>query len=231
MGPRRPGALLASGRDADIFEYGPSLVLRRSRAQRSLVLEARTMEHVRQHGYPAPAVESVSDDGTELVMERLEGPSMFGLLERRPWRLRACAAMLADLHAALHGLSAPEWLPPGPGPAGRSVLHLDLHPLNVMMTRAGPIVIDWTNAAAGDASADVALTWILMAAADIPAPPLQAVLLQRFRAGFVGSFLRHFDLVAVRACLEAVVAWKVTDPHMSQSEQAAMWEVVRRALS
>ena len=38
-----PGPLLASGRDADIFEYGSGLVLRRTRTGRSLEAEARVM--------------------------------------------------------------------------------------------------------------------------------------------------------------------------------------------
>jgi tRNA A-37 threonylcarbamoyl transferase component Bud32 len=53
----------------------PGLVLRRSRHGRSMAGEARIMEYVRQHGYPVPAVEQVSDDGTELVMQRIDGPS------------------------------------------------------------------------------------------------------------------------------------------------------------
>jgi hypothetical protein len=46
-----PGQLLASGRDSDIFEYGPGRVLRRSRRGRSLVDEARVMDYARGHGY------------------------------------------------------------------------------------------------------------------------------------------------------------------------------------
>jgi hypothetical protein len=63
-----PGPLLASGRDSDIFEYGLGLILRRSRNGRSLAVEARTMEYARDHGYPVPAIDDISDDGTDLVM-------------------------------------------------------------------------------------------------------------------------------------------------------------------
>src|ERR1700722_10388813 len=42
-----PGPLVASGRDSDIFEYGPDLVLRRSREGRSMLQEGRIMEYVR----------------------------------------------------------------------------------------------------------------------------------------------------------------------------------------
>ena len=82
-----PGALLASGRDSDIFEYGDGLVLRRSRAGRSMATEARIMEYARQHGYPVPAVDELSDDGTDLVMERLDGLSMVAVLDKQPWTL------------------------------------------------------------------------------------------------------------------------------------------------
>jgi aminoglycoside phosphotransferase (APT) family kinase protein len=223
-----PGPLLASGRDADIFEYGPALVLRRSRAGRSMALEARTMEYVRFHGYPIPAVDSVSEDGCDLVMERLDGPSMLGALERRPWTLRSCAFVLAELHDRLHEIPAPSWVPAAPVGEGQSLLHLDLHPLNVMMTARGPVVIDWPNAVRGDASVDVALSWVLMACGAVPSGGLKAALLGRFRASLVKSFLGHFDPDPLRAVLASCVAWKVRDAHMSPGEQAAMWALAGR---
>ena len=64
FGPMKgPGPLLATGRDSDIFEYGPGLVLRRSREGHSMAMEARTMAFMREQGYPVPAVEELSDDG------------------------------------------------------------------------------------------------------------------------------------------------------------------------
>ena len=55
-----PGPLIASGRDADIYAYGEGLVLRRSRAGRSMETEARLMAYARDHGYPVPAVDHLS---------------------------------------------------------------------------------------------------------------------------------------------------------------------------
>ena len=43
------------------------------------------------------------------------------------------------------------------------MLHLDLHPGNVMFTARGPVVIDWTNARAGAPAADVAMAYLIMA--------------------------------------------------------------------
>ncbi len=231
MSVTETGPLLASGRDADIYEYGPRLVLRRSRTPgRSMEGEARTMEYVRSHGFPVPAVEFVSDDATELVMERLSGPSMLGLLERRPWSLRSTAAVLADLHHRLHEIPAPDWVRRAPwgGDTGEALLHLDLHPLNVMMTGAGPVVIDWTNASAGSPASDVALTWAIVACAEIPGGAFKRAAFGRFRAGLVSAFLGHFDVDAVLAHLGPVVGWKVADANLGEAEKTSMRALVRR---
>ncbi len=112
------------------------------------------MEHARRHGFPVPEVLDVQSDA--LVLARIEGPTMGALLRRRPWELRAQAASLARLHELLHAIEAPTAVPVA-GPGDR-LLHLDLHPENVLVSPAGPVVIDWTNAARGDAALDVALT-------------------------------------------------------------------------
>src|SRR5688572_11290817 len=118
------------------------------------------MEHARSRGYPVPAARALND--TDIVMERVDGPTMLDDLARRPWSSLAHAGTLAQLHEQLHEITAPEWLPT-PFGAGRSLLHLDLHPDNVILTARGPVVIDWPNAARGPAAADVAHTWIVMA--------------------------------------------------------------------
>jgi aminoglycoside phosphotransferase (APT) family kinase protein len=221
---------MASGRDADIFAYGDAglLVLRRSRDGRSMVTEAKVMEYAAGHGYPVPAVDHLNDDGTDLVMERVDGPSMAQFLGRRPWTLGATGALLGDLHRRLHEIPPPDWLTPGPGPEGGSFLHLDLHPLNVIMGASGPVVIDWTNARRGRAAFDVALTWVLMTAGQIPGNRLKAALMGRARGLLVDGFLGGFDLTEAAATMRAVVEWKVTDPHMSEAEQRRMWAVVSK---
>lgn len=138
-----PGPLLAAGRDADIFEYGAGLVLRRSRQGRSMAREAQVMEYVRSQGFPAPAVEEVSDDGLNLVMERIDGPDMVALMSKHPWAIPRQGRVLADLHRRLHELTVPDWLRDAPVGRGDRLLHLDLHPLNVMMSPTGPVVIDY----------------------------------------------------------------------------------------
>jgi aminoglycoside phosphotransferase (APT) family kinase protein len=222
------GPLIASGRDADIFANGPGLVLRRSRAGHSMAAEARIMDYVRGFGYPVPAVDHLNDDGTDLIMERVDGPSMVQAIGRRPWSLATNGRLLGQLHQRLHEIPAPDWLPAGPGPAGDRLIHLDLHPLNVILGPSGPVVIDWPNARRGEPAFDVALSWVLMAAGEIPAGRLRAALLGRGRSLLVNAFVGCFEPAPVRALLRTTVEWKVQDPHISEAEQKRMWEVVRR---
>jgi aminoglycoside phosphotransferase (APT) family kinase protein len=224
-----PGPLLASGRDSDIFEYGPGLVLRRSREGRSMKLEARIMDYVRAQGFPVPAVDEMSPDGLDMVIERIEGPDMVAMMEKRPWTIRQLGRTLAGLHRRLHDMTAPDWLPDAPVGHGVSLLHLDLHPLNVMIGPRGPVVIDWARACRGDAAVDEALAWVLMAAGDVPASRFMAMIVSRARSVLVKSFLAAAEIDAIKPVLRDVVAWKASDPHMSAAEQDRMWEVCKQA--
>ena len=226
---REPGPLLAAGREADIFEYGPGLVLRRSREGYSMAHQAQTMTFLRDEGYPVPAVEEISDDGCAMVLERIEGPSMVDAISKAPWTVRRQARTLADLHARLHEITAPAFLGPAPVGDGDRVLHMDLHPLNVIVSPKGPFVIDWANACRGDPLVDVGVAWILMAAGQIPGNKVQAALLGWGRALLVNGFVNRFDRAAVSGRLREVVTWKVTDAHMSEAEVAGMWKLVERA--
>ena len=153
--------LLASGRDGDIYEYAPGLVLRKTRDGRSIEHEARVMQYVAERGYPVPAVEEVRAAGSEIVMERIDGPMMMDAMMMRPWTMPRYVTMLGDLHDQLHEIEAPPWLPQLPDNGDRLV-HLDLHPMNVMLSARGPVVIDWTNAARGQPLSDVAMTYVLL---------------------------------------------------------------------
>ena len=179
-----PGPLLASGRDGDIFEFGPGLVLRRAKSGRVIEGEARVIAYVREYGYPAPEIHEVRAGGTEIVMERIDGPMMMDVMMHKPWLMPRYSRELADLHDRLHVIPAPEWLPDA---GGDRLVHLDLHPMNVMITASGPIVIDWNNAARGEPLLDVAMTYVLLTcprtglgpaqrrAPTRPAPPRQHV--------------------------------------------------------
>ncbi len=198
---------LASGRDADVFALDARRVLRRYRSGGDVTAEASIMEHVSGLGFPVPKVYEAS--GTDLVMERLDGPTMLQALTAADLDVNGGGAMLADLHNQLHEL------PPrlSTDPTAR-ILHLDLHPDNVMLTQRGPVVIDWRNATEGPADLDVALTALILAqvavdeAHDMAAPA--GVLLAAFIRYAGGDPLRMLDqALAMRRADPAVTVDEV----------------------
>jgi aminoglycoside phosphotransferase (APT) family kinase protein len=225
----QPGRKLASGRDADIFEYGPDLVLRRSRNGRSVAHEARVMEYLRANGYPVPAVHDVSDDETDLVMERINGPTMVDHLNKRPWAIPRYGRSLAELHRRLHAIPPPDFLGPAAFGKGESFVHMDLHPLNVLIGPDGPVVIDWTNAGRGDPLVDVAVVQLLIASATIPGGRLQQWILGWGRSLMLHAFLADVDESEVGSRILEVAEWKSTDRNLSSEEIQTMWTVAREA--
>jgi aminoglycoside phosphotransferase (APT) family kinase protein len=144
-----------------------------------------------------PQVFEVRDDG--LVLEFVDGPTMLADLRQRPWRIARHARTLAELHAQVHEI---------PYEAER-LLHLDLHPDNVLLSSRGPVLIDWSNARAGAPSLDVALTWVICAAVGGVGP-----------SGFTRLFLRHVDREAARRALPEAAAYRLADPNVTDAERA-----------
>jgi aminoglycoside phosphotransferase (APT) family kinase protein len=183
------------------------------------------MELARANGYPVPRVHDLT--ATDLVMDRIDGPTMAQDLTRRPWRMREHAHTLASLHHQLHDIVAPDWLdtPLGDGPI---IVHLDLHPLNVMLGPAGPVVIDWANAARGNGDADVALTWVLLLTGELDAGPVTQLVTRVGRRAFARMFLRRFVRAAVFDHLDAAAAYRLADRNLRDREGPAVRELVAR---
>jgi hypothetical protein len=66
------------------------------------------MRAARDGGYPVSAV--IESGGPDIVMERVDGPTMLHEIARQPWQLGHYAAVLAELHDRLHGIGAPDGL-------------------------------------------------------------------------------------------------------------------------
>ena len=149
------GKLIGSGRTADVYEIDEAWVLRRNREDwGDAAAEGAVMEHVRAYGYPVPRVRP-GDSRTELVMERLSGPTMVEAIVAGTIDTVEAGTVLASLLRQLHAI-------PGRRP-GTRVLHLDLHPENVLLTPDGPRVIDWATAEDGDPGLDWGLSAIILA--------------------------------------------------------------------
>jgi aminoglycoside phosphotransferase (APT) family kinase protein len=176
------------------------------------------MQYVAGHGYPVPAVHDAGEG--YLVMDRVDGVPMFD--DAIPFRLGRNAKRLAALHDQLHEIPAPDWLRQAPVPGDR-VVHRDLHPLNVLVTANGPVVIDWSNASAGDPSFDVADTWVLLATAnpdDLNA--IVRLLSPLARRLFLNAFLGGLDRDAARRAIPAAVEHRLTDRNHTPVEHERM---------
>jgi len=213
-----PGPLLGSGRSADVYALDGERVLRRFRFPVDLAGEAATMRHAHERGYPVPVVHDV--DGASMVLERLDGPTMLEDGLRHPARMFRYARLLADLHARLHELPAPESLPEhGVNAGARRLLHLDLHPGNVVLSQRGPVVIDWTNARAGDPAADVARTIVALRTGTVEAPTLW---LRTWTKILRPTFLRTFTAAAgldLEAHWRTEIEARIADPAVYDSER------------
>lgn len=221
-----PGPLLASGRDADVYDLGDDTVLRRYRRPdgHDVELEVRVMRYVAERGYPVPGVHRF--DQSDVVMDRVDGPSMLEALQASPWKVVWYARRLARLQRKLARIAAPPWLLASTADPDRtaSVLHLDLHPMNVLLSqRHGPIVIDWANAAGGPAGFDAAMSYVTMATYEPETT--------RDRMGqraFVESFRRFRGASLIAPYVGIACDHRLADPNTTVEERVAVAELRKR---
>lgn len=153
--------------------------------------EARFTAAVRELGAPAPAVLDVVEiDGRDaIVFERVDGRSMWQLIVENPCDVDAWGRDLAAVHRRILSAGLPGRMAGlvdrmrskiedaaqladderedalrilGRLPRGAALLHGDLHPGNVLMKPAGPVVIDWFDASVGHPVADVVRSSVLI---------------------------------------------------------------------
>jgi aminoglycoside phosphotransferase (APT) family kinase protein len=216
---------LAAGRSADVYDLGGGRILRRyhNRA-RSAEGEAEVISWAGAHGVPVPEVFDAA--GPDIVMEKVEGPTMLADLARRPWRLLRHATLLARLHQQVHAAPGLDRLrePFGDGPA---LLHLDLHPANVLLSPRGPVVIDWEGAGRGPAEADLAYCWVVVALSTVPGSAWQQIVGRSGQRLFASAVLRHSGLTVDAGWLAAAARYRLHDPNL-QPEEA---DRIRRMLA
>jgi aminoglycoside phosphotransferase (APT) family kinase protein len=201
--------LIAAGRASEVFDLGDGRVLRRFKSGGDPEREALVMRHARAHGYPVPQVLEVTADA--LVLARIEGQTMAEAASAGRQSVEDHAAVLARLHEDLHEVDAPVGLQ-AVGHGDR-LLHLDLHPANVILSPDGPVVIDWTNARRGEPAFDVALTWVIGATSQG---------LGRLGRTFISRFLAHFDRYELPRALPAAVDFRLADANVSDEERQAI---------
>jgi hypothetical protein len=217
IGPR-----LGAGREAEVYSWGADAVIKLYRpGYLGHRAESLALAQLDGHGVAPGLIDIVDHDGrTGLVLERLRGPDMLSLLERRPWRMLGLARALAGAHRGIHEVAAPPELPDlrdrlaagveraelSPHlrgfalgildglPSGDRLCHGDLHPGNALVVADRAAVIDWGNASRGVPAADHARTLLLLRWAD-PLPGTSVVFRGVMAAGrsvFAGAYARAY---------------------------------------
>lgn len=222
-----PGRLLGQGRWADVYELGDGRVLKRYRDPANAPMaasEATVMAHARSQAIPVPEVHEVR--GSDLVLGKVTGPTMLAELTRHLHQMSRHARTLADLHRIVHAVAAPRGLPRPFGP-GDALLHMDLHPGNVILSASGPVLIDWQGAATGPAAADMAHTWLLLRTSVVPGPLMQRVAGSAGQRAFAAAFIRQFDPAEVNSHVRAVAARRLEDPSLLPAEAVRISRILR----
>jgi aminoglycoside phosphotransferase (APT) family kinase protein len=117
---------------------------------------------------------------------------------------------------------------PAPPAASDTIVHLDLHPDNVILSPSGPVVIDWKNARRGDGAIDIAATWVIMATSEIDGALVQRTLADVMRRLFVAAFLRHVDRAAAVRQLPVMAHYRLLDRNLRPGERPAIRALLRR---
>jgi aminoglycoside phosphotransferase (APT) family kinase protein len=232
------GTLLGQGRTADIYGWGERQALKLYHAGWPVAMieeEARISRLVAQTGLPVPAVGEVltMEDRTGIIFSRVSGPTLVEYFATYPWTVFRSVRLFTDLHIRMHAQALPDlpsqrqqlrrligeadvpetWRQEALErlddlPDGQMLCHGDYHPENVLITRAGPVIIDWFTATCGNPLADVACTSLLLEAAELPSSPMAQWLLASARAVVHRAYLRRY-LRRSGVMAEEVAAWRM----------------------
>jgi Ser/Thr protein kinase RdoA (MazF antagonist) len=235
MEPVERGELLGSGRMADVYALDERRVLRRYRDGTDASGEAAVMAHVAAYGYPVPAVLPAPEGArrSDLVLRRLDGPTMLAAVLAGGLTAERAGEMLAGLLHALHRIPARR----SRDPAVR-VLHLDLHPENVLLTPDGPMVIDWANAVEGPPGFDWAVSALILAEVAVGPVVTYRDMAQAAREALT-ALLAHADLADLgdlagwAGHCERARALRAANPTLAPEEKALLGEATElvRSLS
>ncbi|KDQ68032.1 MULTISPECIES: phosphotransferase [Streptomyces] len=214
------GPLLGSGRTADVYALDDSWVLRRYRGDTDATAELAVMSYLSAHGYPLPRIgppggaEVLPQD---LVIQRLTGPTLADALLAGTVTMAEGADVLARLLRELHAI------PPriSQDPADR-ILHLDLHPENVMLAPRGAVVIDWTTAAEGPPALDRAVSSLILAQIAVDPEFTAGANVQALLATFLERLADDGGVPA--DALTRATALRAVNPGLSDREKALLDE-------
>jgi uncharacterized protein (TIGR02172 family) len=194
--------------------------------------EEKISRAVYESGLSVPAVEGIIevDERMGIIFERVVGDSMVDRMLSNQNGIIRYAEILAELHNAIHSREIHD-IPSlrdtivrdiyrskilsedkqtrmiqvlNQMKDGTALCHFDYHPLNIIMSPRGPIIIDWMTARKGNLHADIARTLLILQGSLYVTPSDLHVPLRSFIDRYLARYSEIRDI-----SLKEVETWRV----------------------
>jgi aminoglycoside phosphotransferase (APT) family kinase protein len=189
------GEKIGQGAFSEAYAWAPGQVVKLFKSGVSHQFgrhEVRMIRTVLAAGLPVPEVfgEVILDGRFGIVMQRLDGPTLWHLSRTGDVTFEQAGAIVAALAMSLHNMPAPPEVPSMRAymetelrhddgkipkhvatdvlalidrlPPGDGLCHCDLSPGNVIMTTEGPKLVDWTFAMRAPAALDLGFLRVIL---------------------------------------------------------------------
>jgi len=181
--------LLAKGKFNEVYQSGDAAVkiFNEKFAKADIMNEAYVAARIEEIGLDIPKVrEVINIDGKlAITMDLIEGKTLFQIMEEDPDNIEKYIDQMVDIQLDMHRKRCPN-LPKlkdklidrinnsgldntkkyelltilDGAPKHKKVCHGDFNPQNIIISNGKPVIIDWNHATQGNASADVARTYL-----------------------------------------------------------------------
>jgi len=186
----RYGEEIGSGQSAVVYEKDgiAAKVYREGQPRKQVYQEAFTMAVVKDSNIPSPEIYGVETfcNRTALLMEKVEGRSLFDFLTENPDKKEDYMDKVVELQVLMHRITTTEFRPQkqvlagtiiaSPGlnpdeknallenlqtlPDGYSICHGDFHLGNVLFDGENYIIIDWAEVSCGAPASDACRSYL-----------------------------------------------------------------------
>lgn len=184
--------LIASSDTVDVYRCGDKAVklFKVDRPKTQSLYEALTHARVEATGLPVPIIHEVSviDGRWAITMDLIEGKTLAEVMKEDPGHMEKYVNDMVDLQLLVHSKQVPklsklkdklarqinsvEWLDDGDKfemlarlnsmPKHTKLCHGNFTPANIIISEKGTFIVDWLAARQGNASADVARSYLLL---------------------------------------------------------------------